>query len=315
MQPSERIEKLRCALRRHLHGKNEAIEAVLVCLLAGGHVLIEDVPGVGKTTLAYTLARSVECKFNRIQFTSDILPSDILGVSIFQREEGRFEFMPGPVFAQIVLADEINRASPKSQSALLEVMERGFVSVDGESHEVDRPFMVIATQNPVDLESTFPLPQSQLDRFLMRLSLGYPDDESERGMLKAGNLHYDAMSHEAVIHPQEIEELQRAVDEVFVEETLLDYIHQLVKATRNNPRVEVGISPRGGLAFKRALQAAALVDGRDFVSPEDIKRFAEPCLTHRIRLAGSYSNSYDWQAAAEVIRNLLRNHPAPHSKD
>jgi len=216
----------------------------LVCLLAGGHVLIEDVPGVGKTTLAYTLARSVECKFNRIQFTSDILPSDILGVSIYQHDEGRFRFMPGPVFAQIVLADEINCASPKSQSALLEVMERGFVSVDGESHEVDRPFMVIATQNPVDLESTFPLPQSQLDRFLMRLSLGYPDDDSERDMLKAGNLHYDAM------------------EQVFVEESLLDHIHQLVKATRNNPRVEVGISPCGGLAFKQALQAAALVAGR-----------------------------------------------------
>ncbi|MDQ8202488.1 AAA family ATPase [Pelagicoccus sp. SDUM812003] len=313
--PQQRINAIRDALAEHIHGKPAAIDATLTCLIAGGHLLIEDVPGVGKTTLAYALSRAIHCDFNRVQFTSDIIPSDIVGVSVYQKDRSQFEFLPGPVFANIVLADEINRASPKAQSALLEAMERGLVTSDGVSHPIDRPFMVIATQNPVDFESTFPLPSAQLDRFLMRISLGYPDDQSERDMLRHGALHYDDMEIQSVAEKGDIADLQSQAREVFMEESIYDYIHSIVTRTRQHPQIEVGISPRGALAFKAALQAAALVDGRSFVEPNDIRRFAVPCLAHRLRLRERYDFEYGWQNAAHLIEEILNAQPAPHLKD
>jgi len=310
-----RIAKIRDSLSTHIHGKPNAIDSVITCLIAGGHVLIEDVPGVGKTTLAYALSRTFDSNFNRIQFTSDLIPSDIIGVSIYQKPESRFVFHPGPIFANVVLADEINRSSPKSQSALLEAMERGLVTVDGESHPIHRPFIVIATQNPVDFESTFPLPNAQLDRFLMRISMGYPDAKAEKSMLRAGALHYDDIQIPPVVEKQDIIELQASAREIFIEESIYDYIHEIVAKTRNYHAIEVGVSPRGALAFKTAVQAAALVDGRDFVSPEDIKALARPCLAHRLRLRERHGIDLDWSTAAELIGEILTSLPLPHQND
>ncbi len=309
------LDRLKASLAERLHGKSDAIDAIVACLLAEGHILIEDVPGVGKTTLAYVLAKSLDCEFNRIQFTSDILPSDILGVSIYQGADNQFEFFKGPVFSNIVLADEINRASPKSQSALLEAMERGLVTIDGASRPIDPPFMVIATQNPIDFESTFPLPSAQLDRFLMRISMGYLEKEDESRMIRSGKLHYDRMDIQPVVSRSEIIELQERVESVFVEESLYDYLHEIILATRNRASIDVGISPRGALAFRSAVQAAALVKGRNFVSPEDIKQYAVPCLAHRLRLAHSVSGSYDWGRSAKIIRDILKDIPVPHAQD
>lgn len=314
MTPSK-IPEIRDSLSRHIHGKDDAIESILTCLVAGGHILIEDVPGVGKTTLAYALSRSIHCAFNRIQFTSDIIPSDIVGVSIYRKDSNNFHFHPGPVFANIVLADEINRASPKSQSALLEAMERGLVTSDGESHSIEHPFMVVATQNPVDFESTFPLPNAQLDRFLMRISIGYPDAENENRMLRTGSLHYDSIQIDPVVEKGDIIELQEQAKEVFIEDSLYNYIHELVVRTREHPRVEVGVSPRGALGFRSAVQAAALVEGRTFVTPQDIAQYAKPCLAHRLRLRDHHGLDFEWQAAASVIDEIKDNLPAPHLND
>ncbi len=309
------LDRLKASLSKRLHGKNEAIERIIACLLAEGHILVEDVSGVGKTTLAYVLAKSIACDFNRIQFTSDILPSDILGVSIYQGAENQFEFFKGPVFSNIVLADEINRASPKSQSALLEAMERGLVTIDGASRPIDLPFMVIATQNPVDFESTFPLPSAQLDRFLMRISMGYLEKEDESNMLRSGKLHYDRMEIDPVVTKEEIRTLQKQVDEVYIEDSLYDYLHDIILATRNRPTIEIGISPRGAIAFRTAAQAAALVAGRSYVTPDDLQAYAVPCLAHRLRLANSISGSYDWGRSAEIINEILSEIPVPHATD
>ncbi len=309
------IDRLKASLSARLHGKAEAIDRIIACLLAEGHILIEDVPGVGKTTLAYVLAKSIDCQFNRIQFTSDILPSDILGVSIYQGSDNQFQFFPGPVFSNIVLADEINRASPKSQSALLEAMERGLVTIDGETRPIESPFMVIATQNPVDFESTFPLPSAQLDRFLMRISMGYLERADESRLLRSGKLHYDRMEIEPVVSKQEIQALQSQVDSVYIEDSLYEHLHDIVLATRDRPSIATGISPRGALSFRAAVQAAALVDGRSYVTPDDIRNLAAPCLAHRLRLANALSGSYDWGRAAEIIDEILGELPPPHTKD
>ncbi len=308
------IKRLQRSLSERLRGKQAAIDSIIACLIAEGHILIEDVPGVGKTTLAYALAKSIHCEFNRIQFTSDILPSDILGVSIYQGGEGAFQFFEGPIFANVVLADEINRASPKSQSALLEAMERSLVTVDGETRPIQPPFMVIATQNPVDFESTFPLPAAQLDRFLMRMSIGYPNPDDEGGLLRSGKLHYDRMGIEPVVSKEDILQLQRAVESVHLDDSIYDYLHEIVLATRNRPSIEVGVSPRGLLSFRTALQAAALVAGRNYVTPGDAKRYAVPCLAHRLRLSGRISGSYDWEAAARIVQEILAEIPEPHQR-
>src|SRR5688572_19517559 len=249
------LDRLRVGMRETIKGKDDVIEQVLVCLVAGGHLLIEDLPGVGKTTLAYTLARSMDCSFSRVQFTSDLLPSDVTGVAIYDETVKEFVFKKGPVFANIVLADEINRATPKTQSALLEVMDRARVTVDGAAHAVGAPFMVFATQNPVDYEGTFPLPESQMDRFLMRLHMGYPQTADELEILRSARTAYDAIELNPVVTRDEVLRLQTLSTQVFVEDSVLEFLLKLVAATRTEAEFKAGISVRGGLALKRAAQA------------------------------------------------------------
>jgi MoxR-like ATPase len=263
-------------------GKERQIRLALACLLARGHLLIEDVPGVGKTTLAHTLARTLGLDFHRIQFTSDLLPADILGVAVYQRETGGFTFHPGPIFAQVVLADEINRASPKAQSALLEAMEERQVSIEGETRPLPEPFFVIATQNPTEQVGVFPLPESQLDRFLMRIHLGYPDPGAERALLQGSDRRDMIERMGAAISPAAFVELQRATRAVKVSEALLDYLQALVDATRNDEHFAQGLSPRAGLALKHAAQAWAFLDGRDYVIPEDVQAIFPAVAAHRL---------------------------------
>ena len=252
------IERLKANMRLTIKGKDEVIEQALICLLASGHLLIEDLPGVGKTTLAYALARSLDCTFSRIQFTSDLLPTDVIGVSIYDESVKEFIFKPGPVFANIVLADEINRATPKTQSALLEVMDRSKVTVDGAAHAVGDPFMVVATQNPVDYEGTFSLPESQLDRFLMRLTMGYPQRDDELAILRSARLGYDAIAVNPVVTRAEVLTMQALVGKIFVEDSVLDYLLRLITATRTEGEFKAGVSVRGGLALRVAAQARRL---------------------------------------------------------
>src|SRR5476649_2916219 len=275
-EAKEALERVRANMRVTIKGKDDVVEQVLVCLVAGGHLLIEDLPGVGKTTLAYSLARSMDCAFSRIQFTSDLLPSDVTGVAIYDETVKEFVFKKGPVFANVVLADEINRATPKTQSALLEVMDRARVTVDGEAHAVGAPFMVFATQNPVDYEGTFPLPESQMDRFLMRLQMGYPQAADELEILRSQRGGYDAIALNPVITRSEVLKLQSLAHQVFVEESVLEFVLKIVAATRTEAEFRAGVSVRGGLALRTAAQARALVNGRDFVLPDDVAELVTP---------------------------------------
>jgi MoxR-like ATPase len=306
------FERLRDNMRGSIKGKDEVIEQVLICLAAGGHVLMEDLPGVGKTTLAYSLARSMDCGFSRIQFTSDLLPSDVTGVSIYDEAVKRFVFKPGPVFANVILADEINRATPKTQSALLEVMDRARVTVDGEPHAVGTPFLVFATQDPVDYEGTFPLPESQMDRFLMRLHMGYPKAEDEIEILRSSQIAYDTIPLNAVASGAEIADAQRLAHHVFVEDSLLGYILAIVGATRTEAEFKAGVSVRGGLALRQAAQARALIYGRDFVLPDDVQHLVLPVLAHRLALARPTSDAREErQAIATAIRRILASIVTP----
>jgi len=300
------LDRLKLNMRGTIKGKDDIIEQCLVCLLAGGHLLIEDLPGVGKTTLAYSLARSMDCTFSRIQFTSDLLPSDVTGVSIYDATVKEFIFKSGPVFANIVLADEINRATPKTQSALLEVMDRSKVTIDGEAHSVGAPFMVVATQNPVDYEGTFPLPESQMDRFLMRLQMGYPQPGDELEILRAPRLGYDAIVLNPVVTRSDILRMQGLVGKVFVEDSVLDYILKIVTATRTESEFKAGVSVRGGLSLRAAAQARALVQGRDFVIPEDIQEMSGPVLIHRLSLARQTSDALEERRAVlAALRRIM----------
>lgn len=278
----ETLRKIRLSMRSTIKGKDLVIDQVLIALVTGGHVLIEDLPGVGKTTLAYALARSMDCIFSRIQFTSDLLPSDVTGVAIYDESIKEFVFKKGPVFANVVLADEINRATPKTQSSLLEVMDRGKVTVDGQTHAVGAPFMVFATQNPVDYEGTFLLPESQMDRFLMRLQMGYPPAKDELEILRSTRTGYDSIRMDPVVTRSEILQLQQLAAEVFIEDSVLDYILRIVGATRTEAEFRAGVSVRGGLALKHAAQARAFLEGRDFVVPEDVFSLVVPVLAHRL---------------------------------
>jgi len=289
----ESLARLKANMRQTIKGKDEIIDQALVCLLAGGHLLIEDLPGVGKTTLAYSLARSMDCGFSRIQFTSDLLPTDVTGVSIYDENMKTFIFKQGPVFANVVLADEINRATPKTQSALLEVMDRSKVTVDGESHAVGAPFMVVATQNPVDYEGTFPLPESQMDRFLMRLQMGYPQPGDELEILRTPRLGYDAIALNPVVTRSDVLKMQALTGKVFVEDSVLDYILRIITATRTESEFKAGVSVRGGLALRTAAQARALLLGRDFVIPEDVQESVGPVLAHRLSLARQTSDALE----------------------
>lgn len=284
-------------------GKPEILRLALTCLIAGGHLLIEDVPGVGKTTLAHALARLLGLDFQRVQFTADMLPADILGVSIYDREEGRFHFHPGPVFAQLVLADEINRATPKTQSALLEAMEERQVTADGETRELPSPFFVIATQNPRHQIGTFGLPESQLDRFLMRISLGYPDAAAERELLAGGDRRPLLRDVPARIGTAAVLSWQARVAEVHVAPALLDYVQALLGASRTSPRWELGLSPRAGLALLRAARAWALIDGRRQVVPEDVQSVFPSVAGHRL-------NSVDGDGARS-LQQLIENVAVP----
>jgi MoxR-like ATPase len=280
-QSLEKLAELETALGSAIRGKPEVVRLSLVCLLARGHLLIEDVPGVGKTTLAQALARSVSCGFHRLQFTSDMLPSDVLGVTIYNAHSEAFEFKPGPIFSNFLLADEINRTTPKTQSALLEAMNESQVTIDGKSLPLPRPFMVIATQNPVEHHGTYPLPESQLDRFLMRLRIGYPDTASERQILRNTERGLPAVTASALSAP-DVVLFQEAVHRVRVEESLVDYMLAIVDKTRNYDSLALGVSPRGSQALFRAVQALALIEGRDFSIPDDVKRLAVPIFAHRV---------------------------------
>lgn len=306
------IDRLRGSMGRAIKGKDDVIDRVLVCLLAGGHVLIEDLPGVGKTSLAYALARSMDCTFSRVQFTSDLLPSDVTGVAIYDEQHKDFIFKKGPVFANVVLADEINRATPKTQSALLEVMDRARVTVDGTAHEVGRPFLVLATQNPVDFEGTFALPESQLDRFLMCLQMGYPKAQYEMDILRAGPASYDEMQVVPVVTGEEIRRLQELRRQVFVEDSVLDYLLKIVSATRTEVEFRAGVSVRGGLALKGAAQARALLCGRDFVMPEDVSELVPAVLSHRLSLVRAGADALEERrTVAALLKRIAVSVPVP----
>ncbi|HEY4364166.1 MAG TPA: MoxR family ATPase [Bryobacteraceae bacterium] len=276
-----RLSEIESALGAAIRGKAEVLRLSLACLLARGHLLIEDVPGVGKTTLAHAMARSVQAEFHRIQFTSDMLPSDVVGVTIYNAHSQEFEFKPGPVFTNFLLADEINRATPKTQSALLEAMNELQVTVDGHSYPLAQPFMVIATQNPVEHHGTYPLPESQLDRFLMRIRIGYPDIAAEREILRQG-VTSSAGTVDPVITGIELAALQDAAAQVTVDEALSDYILAIVQRTRTHESLAMGVSPRGAQALFRATQALAALEGRDYATPDDVKRLVQPVFAHRI---------------------------------
>ncbi len=296
-----RIGKLQQAIETVVKGKPEAVKLALVCLLAEGHLLIEDVPGVGKTTLAHSLARVFDCTFRRIQFTSDLLPSDILGVSVFSQTGQNFDFRRGPVFANVVLADEINRTTPKTQSALLEAMSEGSVSVDSKTHPLPRPFMVVATQNPIEHHGTYPLPESQLDRFLLRIKMGYPENGAEKDILRRRNRTPDVELIQPVMRSEEVLEMQSLVAAVRVDESLLDYIMAIVEATRRSEFLMIGASPRGSLSLRRAAQAIAYFEGREYCIPDDIKRLVLPVLAHRVVVSSKYSSPYKRSEEAEAI--------------
>ena len=288
-----------------LRGKPEAVRLALVCLLARGHLLIEDVPGVGKTTLAQALARSVDGTFHRLQFTSDMLPSDVLGVTIYNSRSGEFEFRPGPVFANFLLADEINRTTPKTQSALLEAMNEQQVSVEGRPMPLPEPFMVIATQNPVDHHGTYPLPESQLDRFLMRIRIGYPDAASEREILRQAEAHHGDFTPR-VLSTEELRELQDAVKQVGVDDAIVSYMLAIVDRTRNHEGLALGVSPRGGQALFRAVQGYAILEGRDYVLPDDVKAVALPVLAHRIATASRSALATRRNGAGALAESILQ---------
>ena len=294
------------AANRVILGKEREIRLALTCLLAGGHLLIEDLPGMGKTTLAHALARLLGLQFSRIQFTSDLLPADITGISIYQREHDNFRFLPGPIFSQLVLADEINRATPKTQSALLEAMEEHQVTADGETRPLPEPFFVIATQNPAHQIGTFPLPESQLDRFLMRIELGYPDRAAERTLLTAGDQRAQASDLTPILRPEELPGLRQAIATTYAAPPLIDYIQALVEASRNQTIFLHGLSPRAGLALLAAARAWAWQEGRDMVLPDDVQAVLPAVARHRLRSTQGGS-----QARAEDIVTLIQGVPIP----
>ncbi len=309
---SSLIAQLQGAVACVIRGKDEAIELALVALLARGHLLIEDVPGVGKTTLAQALAHSFHCSFQRIQFTSDMLPSDVVGISVFNQAEQQFEFKPGPIFANIVLADEINRTTPKTQSALLEAMNEAQVTVDAHTHALPQPFMVLATQNPIEHHGTYPLPESQMDRFLIRIRMGYPSRETEKEILRS---HVDAQSGASVrpvMEAGDVLAMQQAAQGVRVDDSLLDYALDIIEKTRQNERLILGVSPRGSLMLQRAAQARAFIEGRDFCLPDDFKQLVLPVFAHRVVVNARYATTQKKTAQAEtILAEIIDSTPVP----
>jgi MoxR-like ATPase len=311
MDACEQIQALHQNIERVIIGKPDVIRLAMITLLAEGHLLIEDVPGVGKTTLAHALAKSIDGSFQRIQFTSDLLPSDIIGVSVFHQQRAEFEFQRGPIFANIVLADEINRTTPKTQSSLLEAMNELHVSVDGVTHHLEKPFMVLATQNPLEYHGTYPLPESQLDRFFMRIRIGYPSADHERAIMRAER-SLTALEHLApVLSMHDVLRLQADVETVAIEESLQDYIIAVAERTRNSKWFELGVSPRGTLALQQAAKAAALVAGRRYCTPDDVKPLIIPVFAHRVLLqADAYAESA-LENAEHVLHTIVEQVPVP----
>ena len=297
----EKIERLQQAIETVIKGKREAVRLGIVTLLAGGHLLVEDVPGVGKTTLAHALARALHCNFQRIQFTSDLLPSDVIGLSIYNQHTGVFEWKPGPIFANVVLADEINRTTPKTQSALLEAMAERHVTAEGVTHPLPAPFMVVATQNPIEHHGTYPLPESQLDRFMLRLRIGYPAIDDERQILRDREYSDPLDDLRPVMTAEEIVELQQSVADVSVDDALIEYLMRIVAATRDSEMLDLGVSPRGTLSLFRAAQALALTEERGYCIPDDIKRLVLPVFAHRILVSTRYASSLRRSEEAEAV--------------
>jgi MoxR-like ATPase len=312
---SQIVAQLQRSIARAIYGKEKAIQLALITLLSRGHLLIEDVPGVGKTTLAQALAKSFHCSFQRIQFTSDLLPSDVLGVSVYNPESREFEFRSGPIFANVVLADEINRTTPRTHSALLEAMNEAQVSIDGKTLTLPQPFLVIATQNPVEHHGTYPLPESQLDRFLMRIKMGYPSPETEREILRKrvgikGENPLDAL--EPVADVSEVLAMQDAVAQIKVDSSLHDYALDIVNRTRNSEQLALGVSPRGTLMLQRAAQARAFLDGRDFCLPDDFKQLAVPVFSHRVVASSRHASLQKKSETTEsVLRDIVESVPVP----
>jgi MoxR-like ATPase len=298
---AEKIDLLQRAIERVIRGKPEAVRLAIVTLLAGGHLLIEDVPGVGKTTLAHALSRALDSTFQRIQFTSDLLPSDVIGLSVYNQVESLFEWKPGPIFANIILADEINRTTPKTQSALLEAMAEGHVTVEGVTHPLPNPFMVLATQNPIEHHGTYPLPESQLDRFMLRLRIGYPGAADEKQILRDREHSEPLDVMQAVMNSSDVLELQQAVTDVSVDDAIVDYLMRIVAATRSSEMLDLGVSPRGTLSLFRAAQALALTEQRSYCLPDDIKRLVVPVFAHRITVSTRYSSAMRRSEEAEAV--------------
>jgi MoxR-like ATPase len=309
---SHKAAELEKALRRVIRGKDDVVRLALVSVFARGHLLIEGVPGVGKTTLGQAIARAIDCTFQRVQFTSDMLPSDVLGISVYSALEQEFEFKRGPVFTNVLLADEINRTTPKTQSSLLEAMNEGQVTVDAHSYELPQPFLVIATQNPVEHHGTYPLPESQLDRFLMRVRMGYPEAAAEREILRAevGAEHLNEMR--PVLTGADVLEMQKAVKQIRVDESLVSYALEIVRRTRESEFLSLGVSPRGSQALYRAAQAMAFLDGRTFCTPEDFKPLAVPVFAHRVVVNGLYASTLKKsEQSDQVLREIVETVTVP----
>lgn len=303
-------DTLKANISRVLVGRDDTIDMVLVSLFCGGHVLLEDVPGVGKTMLAKCLAKSLRCDFKRVQFTPDLLPSDLTGINYFDQKQGTFVFRPGPIFTNIVLADEINRATPRTQSSLLECMEEGQVTVDGDTRQLDKPFFVIATQNPVETRGTFPLPEAQLDRFFMRLQMGYPSPEEGREILRRFRGKDPSAMLETVAEVEALIQTQASVSEVKVSDVLEEYIVQIIESTRHDEKISLGVSPRGSIALMRAAQVNAVFEGRDFAMPDDVKKVAVPVLAHRLIIKG-HAISGGTENAENAVREILNKVTVP----
>ncbi|CAN5670862.1 AAA family ATPase [soil metagenome] len=308
--PKSPVEQLRGNIQTVFLGHVRAVDLLLIGLLARGHVLIEDVPGVGKTVLAKALAKSIDCRFSRVQLTPDLLPGDVLGVGIFNNITQTFDFKPGPIFANIVLADEINRTTPRTQSALLEAMSEEQVSVENETRKLERPFMLIATQNPFEFEGTYYLPENQLDRFLLRVNVGYPERSAEHRILttQPGRNALDEL--QPVMHGSEVVALQDLVPKIRMDATLVEYILDLVESTRHDEQLHLGVSPRGALALTQASQASALLHGREYVLPDDVKQLFLPVCAHRV-VSKSYLSNGDANATARILQNILDQIPVP----